>query len=544
MTDKFLSTSSGSVNLSDGTVDIYAKSLKSENLTAGMPLKTDGKKNIVSEYLTPSDIIGLDLNTKTYLEFIKGTGYVPEIDNIAIYAKLGESRLFARDGFSDDYQLGDVFSTGASTDKSLAVYQGAGGKHLTDSNITYNNNTSGLNNVEVIQNGTAEILLSQTGDITLAATNIYSNGNLQMADNNIKFIDGANTSAIETSAFLEIKDENRVKLSKYTGGANFYDFPLILSPTDPAVFRNYVQFDYETEFKSSVLNDGHLEVRGSQGLGPASVNQKQLFIRHPNSTVSGWWLGAQSQTPSTSDNDFYFQVIYSDGGTHIPGFIQDGINTNPPTMMNFTGQHRTYTDEKYDDDMIGKLMVANGNYMNMLKIDEECTTQSCIRINDAHPVVELCDEIASKRCFGVCAGLEEEKRNFNSGLCVALYDKAEGDNRIYCNGLGEGSILVIDGVVYENGDLLQSYYCYGNKQSDDIIRSTTVAKITCDIDFDNVPTEDVKIYRGSIDGVLQWDYLLNPDGSRTQQDRYNVKTIELNGESRRVALVGCVYMMS
>jgi len=541
MTDKFLG-SSGSVNLSDGTVDIYAKSLKSENLTAGMPVKTDGKKNIVSEYLTPSDIIGLELNKKDYIEFIQGIGHTPDLGNISLYAKYNEDRLFFQDGNSVEHQMGDVFTTNTSTNKSLAIYQGTEGKHLTDSNITYDSNTSGLNNVGVIQNGTAEVLLSQTGDITLAATNVYSNANLQMSDHSIKFVDGANTSTIEPSAYLEIKDENRIKLSKFTGGANFYDFPLTLDPFDPAVFRNYVDFDYQTSFKAAILNESYLEIQGSFGVDPTNLMHKQISIRHPNSTVSGWWIGSQRPTPSTSDNDLYFSVTYSNGATHIPGFIQDSVLT--PTAMNFSGQHRTYTELKYDDSMIGKLMVANGNYMNMLKVDEECTTQSCIKINDAHPVVELCDEIASKRCFGVCAGLEEEKRTWSSGAFNSIFDKAEGDNRIYCNGVGEGSILVIDGVVYENGDLLQSYYCYGNKQSDDIIRSTTVAKITCDIDFDNIPTEDVKIYKGSVNGVLQWNYLLNPDGTRTQQDRYNVKTIELNGETRQVALVGCVYMMS
>ncbi len=544
--DKFLSTSTGSVNLSDGSVDIYANTIRSDNLTGNMTLKTDGEKKLISESLTTADISNIiDLNTKEYLQLVKGVGFSPDIGNIALYAKLGEGRLFTRDDNLDEHEVGDVFTTlNSSQNHSLAVFQGSGGKHLTDSNLIYNSNTSALENVGILQNGTSEILLSQTGDITLAASNIYSNGNLQMGNNNIKFVDGTNTSSIEPSAYLEIKDETRIKLSKYTGGANFYEFPLILSPTDPAIFRNYAEFEYQTLFNSSVLAESYLEVRGTAGsLG--NLNQQQLFLRHPNSTTSGWWLGAQWHTPSTSDNDFYFQVVYSDGGTHIPGFIQDGVNTNPPTQMNFTAQHRTYTELKYNDDMIGKLMIATGEYRNMLKIDAEVSTQASIKINDAHPIVELCDEIGSKRVFGVCAGLEEEKRNFNSGLCVALYEKDISDNRIFCNGGGEGAILVIDGQVYENGDLLQSYHCYASKQSDDIIRSSSVAKITCDLDFDSIPMEDVKIFKGA-DSNSQpiFENVLNPDGSVKQQPKYSVRTIELNGETRRVALVGCVYMMS
>jgi len=617
MADKFLNTGQGAVNLSNGTVQIIASELGAVNLIPSKPVKTNATKQLVSGDLDIADITNLqsELIEKKELSFYEDdtTRVNPPAGELKLYAKT-DKRLYKLNDQGDEKQIGNVYSTGTSTNKNLVVWQGGSGDHIQDSGITYNSATNALEGVEILQNGLDEIILDG-GNIELLTSNIamkaptdfYSHpitnvgslngitpssillddgttpmtatytpsvaqdiatkdyvdthstsgnylkidgtstmaGDLKMADNNIKFVDGTNNSSIEPSAYLEIKDENRVKLSKYTGGANFYEFPLTLSPTDPAIFRNYVEFDYQTEFKSSILGESYLEIRGSQGLGPANVNLKQLFLRHPNSTVSGWWLGAQSHTPSTSDNDFYFQVIYSDGGTHIPGFIQDSVNTNPPTQMNFTGRHRTYMDEKYDDSMIGKLMVSTGNYMNMLKIGEECTNQSCIQINDAHPVVELCDEIASKRVFGVCGGLEEEKRNFNSGLCVALYDKNSSDTRVYCNGLGEGSVLVIDGQTYENGDLLQSYYCYASKQTDDIIRSSTVAKITCDIDFDNIPMEDVRVFKGA-DSNNQpiFENVLNPDGSIKQQPRYSVRTIELNGESRQVALVGCVYLMS
>ena len=184
--DKFLSTSSGSINISDGTVDIYAESLRAENLTAGMPLKTDGKKNIVSEFLTTSDIIGLDdLNTKSYIDFVQGAGHTPATGHISIYAKTGEDRLFTQDENSVEHQVGDVFTTSQTPNNSLAVWQGGSGKHLGGSNIHYNTNTSGLENVQIISNGTAEVVLGQTGDITLAASLIASNGDLNMNNNTI-----------------------------------------------------------------------------------------------------------------------------------------------------------------------------------------------------------------------------------------------------------------------------------------------------------------------------------------------------------------------
>ncbi len=616
MADKFLNTGKGEVNLTDGSVQIIAASLGAVDLQASKPVKTNAVKQLVSGDLEISDITNLqsELIEKKELSFYEDDNarVNPPAGELKLYAKT-DKRLYKLNDQGDEKQIGNVYSTGSSTNSHLVVWQGGSGDHIQDSGIHYNSNTHALENVEILQNGLDEIILNG-GNIELVTSNIalkgsidcYSNnitnvntlngitpttillnngttpmtgtytpsvaqdiatkdyvdtnstsgnylkidgtstmaGDLKMADNNIEFVDGANNSSIEPSAFLEIKDENRIKLSKYTGNANFYEFPLILDPFDPAVFRTYVQFDHQTNFNAAAFAESYFEVRGTNG-NLNNINQQQLFLRHPNSTTSGWWLGAQWHTPSTSDNDFYFQVVYSNGATHIPGFIQDGVNTNPPTQMNFTAQHRTYTELKYSDDMIGKLMVSTGEYMNMLKIDAEVSTQASIQINDAHPIVVECNEIASKRVFGVCGGLEEEKRNFNSGLCVALYDKDISDNRIFCNGGGEGSILVIDGQTYENGDLLQSYYCYASKQSDDIIRSSSVAKITCDIDFDNIPMEDVRIFKGA-DSNNQpiFENVLNPDGSVKQQPRYSVRTIELNGETRQVALVGCVYLMS
>ena len=57
--------------------------------------------------------------------------------------------------------------------------------------------------------------------------------------------------------------------------------------------------------------------------------------------------------------------------------------------------------------------------------------------------------------------------------------------------------------------------------------------------------ENVRIFKGADSNNNPiFEDVLNPDGSVKQQPRYSVRTIELNGETRRVALVGCVYLMS
>ena len=72
MSNKFLTTSSGSINLSNGTVDIFAESLGADNLEASRPLRTNAVKNIVSSNLDISDIndLSVELTTKQELTFV------------------------------------------------------------------------------------------------------------------------------------------------------------------------------------------------------------------------------------------------------------------------------------------------------------------------------------------------------------------------------------------------------------------------------------------------------------------------------------------
>ena len=614
MADKFLNTGQGAINLTNGTVQIIAAELGAVNLQASKPVKTNAVKQLVSGDLDISDITNLqsELIEKKELSFYEDDSarVNPPAGQLKLYAKT-DKRLYKLNDEGDEKQIGNVYSTGTSTNNHLVVWQGGSGDHIQDSGIHYNSVLNALENVEVLQNGLDEIILDSgiqlitsnninikgttdffsnnitnvntinginTGDIILnngttpmaatytpsvaqdVATKDYVDthstsgnylkidgtstmaGDLKMADNNIQFTQGVNNSSIEPSAYLEIKDENRVKLSKYTGGANFYEFPLILDPFDPAVFRNYVQFDFQTDFKAE-LQTTTLKITDENGTMPSLYGWKQMFIQHPNSTVSGWHIGNQYATPTTSDGDLYFSVVLSDGSEKCPAYIQDAFTT--PVEMNFTSQHRTYTELKFNDEMVGKLMMATGEYRNMLKLNDEVSTQASIQINDAHPIVVECNEIASKRVFGVCSGIEPEKRTWSSGAFSSIFEKNTADNRIFVNGGGEGSILVIDGQTYENGDLLQSYYCYASKQADDIIRSSTIAKITCDIDFDNIPMEDVRIFKGADSNNNPiFENVLNPDGTIKQQPKYNVKTVELNGQTRKVALVGCIYLMS
>ena len=301
MADKFLNTGKGEVNLSDGSVDIIAASLGAIDLQASKPVKTNAVKQLVSGDLEISDITNLqsELIEKKELSFYEDDNarVNPPAGELKLYAKT-DKRLYKLNDQGDEKQIGNVYSTGTSTNNHLVVWQGGSGDHIQNSGIHYNSNLLGLEDVETLKNGLAQVDLAQNGQVDIittqcnikGTTDFFSNnitnvntlngitpttillnngstpmtgtyipnvaqdietknyvdthstsgnyvktdgtstmsGDLKMADNNIEFVDGANNSSIEPSAFLEIKDENEEiikvdsssfwKLLEYGGG--------------------------------------------------------------------------------------------------------------------------------------------------------------------------------------------------------------------------------------------------------------------------------------------------------------------------------------
>ena len=256
----------------------------------------------------------------------------------------------------------------------------------------------------------------------------------------------------------------------------------------------------------------------------------QLYIRRAgNSTSSGsgaygWIIGNQTATPATYDNDLYFNV-QRNGVITQPAYIADGVGL---TKMNFTGQHRCMPDFKFTDDMVGLIVEATGRYMNLITEGEECSQITCISINDAIPVVQLCNGVRSKKVFGVISSEEDpNRRKFENGNFVSLYKKEEGDNRLYINSIGEGAIWIVNsnGNI-ENGDYICSSGIYGMRQDLPTLNNYTVAKATMDCDF-NPQMEEVKIWENG-----GWRY--------TGEFKPQYKCVTLDS-GLKIAFVGATY---
>lgn len=181
--------------------------------------------------------------------------------------------------------------------------------------------------------------------------------------------------------------------------------------------------------------------------------------------------------------------------------------------LNFTGKHRCSFVGSPDDYFPGCIVVSTGTYADLRE------DAPAIDIDESLPVVGISKIDQDPRAFGVvasCERLEDPVRTVGLGNVQFGFSKiTTSRQKLIVNGCGEGALWVCDaGGPFQNGDLVQTCAAVpgmGARQPDRVISSHTVAKVTCDCDFD------------------------------LQSERY--KCYELPGGTR-VAFVGCVYKCS
>lgn len=155
-------------------------------------------------------------------------------------------------------------------------------------------------------------------------------------------------------------------------------------------------------------------------------------------------------------------------------------------LLNFTGKHRcdveTKTIEAYARYQ-GRIVSSTGTYAGL-------DASTFPDIDEALPCIRLSNKVMDPCVFGVVCGVEDDdgSRNFRLGNMQFKHSLGEKNNRkVIVNSHGEGGIWVcnINGNL-RNGDLITSSgICgYGMLQPSHVCMSYTVAKITCDCDFD------------------------------------------------------------
>jgi hypothetical protein len=233
---------------------------------------------------------------------------------------------------------------------------------------------------------------------------------------------------------------------------------------------------------SNIVATSNLGVIGTANFnGEVSLSNKLRFPKGSND----WFIFAESNSMNLYQTDLVFQ---SQGNTRV--VFSEDFQT---ATFNFTGSHRCTwcncdndieldNELKYDHEMIGKIVVSMGKYDNL-------DNSPFIEIDEAVPIVCLAKSSYQNTVFGVIAGFEErnsDNRFFKIGNMCFTRKKKQENRKVIVNAVGEGGIWVcnINGSL-KNGDLITTSDIegLGMKQYDDIVRSYTVAKITCDCDF-------------------------------------------------------------
>ena len=276
--------------------------------------------------------------------------------------------------------------------------------------------------------------------------------------------------------------------------------------------RNCFRFS-STETTETLAIGGSLQI-GVDGkdigymTNSTASGRKNLFIQSTfggnTSQSHGWWIGAQNQTPTSSDNDLYFSVVRS-GTVKLCGTMLDQLNS----QLNFTGQHRTFVKDTPTSQLDTKEgLIVSADQNEFVKMSGGVAYgKDAITINESLPLVSLSIKSNDKKCFGVLSTTEDpEIRKEVHGNFASNMSKEDGDTRVYVNSVGEGAIWVtnINGTL-ESGDYITTSNVagYGMKQDDDILHNYTVAKILMDCDFNPV-TQPKRIIRKESRMIDYW----------------------------------------
>lgn len=381
---------------------------------------------------------------------------------------------------------------GSFFESDLTVYNNT----YLSNNLTVNKTARFYDNVNIYDDVIAYSNVDFQQDLYINSNSvIFTKQNVTFSNNDLLYFKGAG----ETQFLQPITTKCNVYVDTKMSFCN--------------VQQRYVNWDniHEREVQElygSTIVQKNIFVGGMIYSAGLNVTDKLVLM----SGTSNQW----NQYVSVTSNQNPYLVFQSSTGTVIK--LGDDFQ---PELFNFTGKHRCSTTdilnihENIHTELIGKIVVASGDYRNL---DNEAT----ITIDEAVPMIELSDTSNDPRAFGVISAFEssdDEKRVFRLGNLHFETTKAIQDAKVIVNSVGEGGIWVCnENGDFKNGDLIVTSTLpgFGMKQTDDIVRSYTIAKITCDVCFD-------------------------ADNSYSTHWKPEIKSINKNGTIIKKCFVGCIY---
>ena len=335
--------------------------------------------------------------------------------------------------------------------------------------------------------------------------------------------------------------------------------PEILISSPGTFFGSGVAISGDTAFVEGTGNDIFYFKRDTSAINPNTWDTGiEILTRVPNNdasygssiAVSGDYVIVGAPTLK-DDNGTAIGAAFIHTRADVARLnISEPIVTRSGTVLSFTGQHICFPEGPMNE---GLVVSANKN--KYVSLNGSLTTGShAIKSSEALPIVSLSNVANDRSVFGVVDHFEMggNTRSQKSGIGIITQDKEIGDNRVIVNALGEGGIWVADtnGNV-ASGDFMTTSHLpgYAQRQDDDILRNSTVAKSTMECDFNplDIPVQKIKKDENGTNildtyGRLQWE-----DTDRTEKAyrvRYLTSEGELTDEANAVhtaAFIGCTY---
>ena len=215
-----------------------------------------------------------------------------------------------------------------------------------------------------------------------------------------------------------------------------------------------------------------------------------LHLTQSNSIPPHWSVFLEPSNNGLGGSNCSDMIFKSVHGTYVT-FTDDFASE----MLNFTGKHRCGVVEGHNIDdyreFMGRIVSSCGTYHGL---------DGNVRptLDESIPRVKLCCTREDPTAFGVVGGIEEARtgtervggtirffRLGNMRFESATHEKDE--RKLIVHSHGEGGMWVCDTAgPLKNGDLITSsgILGFGMLQQGNIVRASTVAKVTCDCNFD------------------------------------------------------------
>lgn len=336
-------------------------------------------------------------------------------------------------------------------------------------------------------------------------------GNLKVGGNIIGNVTDESLSLTSLSVSgLSNLNETNITSGSVTGLSNLTSASANVTGTLGAGQVSTEKIEGTTKIENFVGGENRLIVTNSIGANTAATYYSGDAIilqrgstAHPSFTPDCGGLRLHNSYTNTT------WALFTNDGNDL-NFAVNGSNrsyindTGSNAQLNFTGIHRVELDKtgvapEWEASLPGLVVSTTGRYNNVFFNKEKPEERHIPSVEEALPVVKLSSVAADKKAFGVIVKREgnivtkdgKSYRNYNFGYFGQEFeindaDVSEMQNRYDVAGVGECAVWVVKenpaGPDPEQGDLIETSNIPGlaRVQSDNIIRSTTIGKLTCD----------------------------------------------------------------